>query len=414
MQSKIFAYLRHGGLLSCCFVRFVFVWLSESARSQPTKQTNKQRPWIRTKQAKMQMAENQRRSRSRDQMIERTRSRESEPVRSQREGSCGDLEGWVNKHWNRICYLLSIGMIVVTVRAIGRTNHDQGLSKFGGSTSQADAQLFLGIRAQTETLDFLAKGKSNTFQHATESALQLAPPAATQRPLNSTALCDITHVFSPFVGASEKALGEYEAAERSWVIAATKAGTPTTTFRGRHAAHTDVHFVGATLPADRSAVPYFARYVKLDDNIANGNGIILPTVNTILRAGQKAAKLGGYVIFTNWDIGVVPGFYTEICQRIQHNPSSWLALDITRLDVDVSGLAPTGVNGGYELSAFLSGENQIRIKQHPGHDCFLIPQHLDLSCFNNMGVFVLRFVRIFHLIVMRCLNNVFIPQPLEF
>lgn len=185
-------------------------------------------------------------------------------------------------------------------------------------------------------------------------------------------------------------LDEYHLAEQSWVQAA-----------GYAAGAVVVTFVAAVLAEDRGAVPSFATAVEITESVGS-----LPTIGGILAAGQDASKrrgAGGYLVFTNWDISVTTTFYQNMCSAIKDELAlsnengggggggvGWLALDVTRLDVKASAeelqnlppLAeldtPTGVG------TFLLEHGS----KHPGHDCFVIPAALDISCFTASVGFV--------------------------
>lgn len=197
-------------------------------------------------------------------------------------------------------------------------------------------------------------------------------------------------MFSPYHTADSALLNEYRLAEQSWLQAA-----------GYAAGIVAVDFVAAVLEADRGAVPQFARAVEVTESIGS-----LPTIGGILAAGQTASKSrgpGGYLIFTNWDILVTATFYEKMCKAIKDelaSPSSssgggggggWLTLDVTRLDVKVGDEELKNLPPLAELDT-PTGVGKFLLEhgnKHPGHDCFLIPAALDISCFtDNVGLVV--------------------------
>jgi hypothetical protein len=208
--------------------------------------------------------------------------------------------------------------------------------------------------------------------------------------------CKFTHVFSPYKTTDQAVLAEYRLAEQSWVRAAEHAAAAAAAATGGALGNppTVVEFIAAVLPSDTLSPQHpFAKVVELTESIADGRAASLPTVREILKVGAAAAARtqSSHLIFTNWDILVVTTFYADMCRTIKAaTEQGWLIMDVTRFDVKAGANALQTKPSLAELDGPKGPGNFIREHghKHPGHDCFIVPMAMDLSCVLEEFAFV--------------------------
>lgn len=276
---------------------------------------------------------------------------------------------------NIVYYLASIMLALATCWKLQAAGTAPRGALATGRASGSDGGQVVGQVAGVEPRPpiSVASGHPNSVR-------TLAKFSAGNRGAVPTGGCHFTHVYSPFHTRSKADAAEFARVEVSWQLAASAAAK---------GGKVSVTFAGLALPRDKGAVKAFARHVPITSYVLDGLNRTLPTIGTMLRLGQRVAPAGGHVVFTNWDIFVVPSFYSDVCQMLQDagKTSDWQALDITRAEVHPASGGKAGEVSLARLGTApqkLIDEGVVRtLLPHAGHDCFVIPAELDISCFTK-------------------------------